>query len=200
MAKYTTQIRTIIQNQSDDFQLFGFTYPIFDEAYRPVLEAKIINRFFFREIGFETVGMFQHYLMTKMNEIMPYYNQLYQSQLIEVDPLVTHKFNDVQTRNTTGNAQAQSNSSGSSNEVYSDTPQGKLTIPQGYATSVTDTLSGSEGTSAQTVTNTDEYIRNLSGNQSGKSESELIMMYRNAIINVDEMILDRLNDLFMQIY
>ena len=200
MAKYTTQLRTLIANQSEEFQLFDFDYPIWDPLYKPVLEAKIINHYFFREIGFETVAMFRHYLKTKLQEIMPYYKQLQESTLIEIDPLVTQRINDIQNRNTSGEANASSESTGTNNEVYSDTPQGKLTVPQGYATSVTDTLGENTGQSTQTVTNTDEYIRSLIGNNSGKSEAELIMKYRDAIINVDNMIIAELNDLFMLVY
>lgn len=67
-------------------------YPIFDENYRSVLNNKIISHFYFREIGQETPDRFNHYLRMKMHEIMPYYNQLYKTTLIEFDPLVSEYF------------------------------------------------------------------------------------------------------------
>ena len=48
MAKYTTQIKTIVESGTP---IFDFDYPIFDPLYRPVLEQKIINHYYFREIG-----------------------------------------------------------------------------------------------------------------------------------------------------
>lgn len=200
MAKYTTQLRTVIANQNDEWQLFDFHYPIFDENYRPILEAKIQDRFYFREIGFETVGMFKHYLRTTLNEIMPYFNQLYLSQLITVDPLVTHRINESLTRTNTGTAEAESESSTSGNEVFSDTPQGKLSNVSDYATNITDNKGASEGKSTQTVNNVETFIRELTGNNSSKSDAQLVAEYRNALINVDELLLNRLNSLFMLIY
>jgi len=53
MAKYTTQIRSIVES---GYPIFDFEYPIFDPAYKGVLEKKILDWYYFREIGFETVG------------------------------------------------------------------------------------------------------------------------------------------------
>lgn len=104
MSKYTTELRYICETFAgyDESQgaskvdevidksrakLFNFTYPIFDEEYRPELEHKIIRHFYTREIGQETVGLFQLELNRTMNDIMPYYNQLYLSARLEFDPL-----------------------------------------------------------------------------------------------------------------
>ena len=61
-------------------------YPIFDENYRETLDTKILKHYYTREIGFETVGLWKFKLNTKMNEIMDYYNQLYESALLEFNP------------------------------------------------------------------------------------------------------------------
>lgn len=115
MSVYTTQVRficeaeaglkksvgyddvnTVIQNAIP--KIFSFSWPIFDESYRNVLETKILKHYYTREIGLETYGLWKLKLDTKMNEIMPYYNQLYKSALLEFNPLY-----DVDiTRNHTG--------------------------------------------------------------------------------------------------
>lgn len=104
MSKYTTELRYVCEhyaglensmgysNINDVIEqsrkwVFNFKYPIFDEAYRPVLETKILKHFYLREIGTETVGEWKLLLDMKMNEIMPYYNQLYESTLVEFHPL-----------------------------------------------------------------------------------------------------------------
>lgn len=141
MSKYTTELRWIIEN-GYDLQLNE--YPIFDENYRQKLNQKIINHYYFREIGFETVGLFRFYLKQTMNEIMPYYNQLYESALLEIDPLNTINFTETLTRtkigndiknfneDTTINSNGDSNSNSTKNtnfkDVESDTPQGMLSI------------------------------------------------------------------------
>ena len=141
MSKYTTELRWVIEN-GYDLQLNE--YPIFDENYRQKLNQKIINHYYFREIGFETVGLFRFYLKQTMNEIMPYYNQLYESALLEIDPLNTINFTETLTRtkigndtknfneDTTVNSNGNSNSNSTQNtnfkDVESDTPQGMLSI------------------------------------------------------------------------
>lgn len=83
MSKYTTELRYLIEN---DFDIGLKNYTIFDENYRKLLNQKIINHYYFREIGMETAELFKRYLNTTMNEIMPYYNQLYKSELLEFNP------------------------------------------------------------------------------------------------------------------
>lgn len=104
MSKYTTEVRyicekaagfdeskgyadvdTIISESLD--KIFSFTFPIFDDNYKDVLCTKILRHYYTREIGFETVGLWKLKLETLMNEIMPYYNQLYESELIKFNPL-----------------------------------------------------------------------------------------------------------------
>lgn len=119
MSKYTTELRYICENYAgldescgynDESvviakartKLFDFEYPIYDEAYKSVLETKIIKHYYFNEIGFETVGMFKHYLNARMNEIMPYYNQLYRSELLEFNPLYDVDLTTDHTRGTEG--------------------------------------------------------------------------------------------------
>lgn len=104
MSKYTTEVRYICENyvgldesvgydNVEDViskarsKVFDFNYPIFDEAYRPVIETKILKHFYTREIGEETVGLWKLRLNSKMNEIMPYFNKLYESELLEFNPL-----------------------------------------------------------------------------------------------------------------
>lgn len=61
-------------------------YPIFDESYREHLNKKILRHFYMQEIGYETEGLFLFELNRKMREIMPYYNQLYLTEKLELDP------------------------------------------------------------------------------------------------------------------
>lgn len=83
MSKYTTELRYLIES---NFNLGLDDYPIFDENYRELLNQKIINHYYFREIGMETAELFKRYLNQTMREIMPYYNQLYKSELLEFNP------------------------------------------------------------------------------------------------------------------
>ena len=91
MSKYTTQLRYIVENYSDPTSrtserinqslpfIFDFDYPIWSEDYRKILERKIIMHYFNKEIGLETVGLWKLYLEERLNLIMPYYNEIYQT-------------------------------------------------------------------------------------------------------------------------
>lgn len=104
MSKYTTEVRFICEhasglNKSEGYnsvndiitlaipKVFNFDFPIFDEAYRNVLLRKILKHYYTREISEETVGLWKLRMDTRLNEIMPYYNQLYKSELLEFNPL-----------------------------------------------------------------------------------------------------------------
>lgn len=170
MSKYTTELRFICETEaglSDSVgyngtadviskarpKIFSFDYPIFDTAYKPTLESKIIRHYYTREIGLETYGLWKLKLEAKMNEIMPYYNQLYKSELIEFNPLYDtdinttgHRDNDVvangnTSSNSTQNRNLKSKDSGTDSrasrdktntwDLYSDTPQGGIRGIQG---------------------------------------------------------------------
>ena len=117
MSKYTMQLREVCEieagleeskgwNDVDEIvensrrKIFG-NYPIFDEQYRSILERKILKHYYMREIGFETVGLFKMKLNNKMNEIMPYYNKLYESELFEYNPLEDTNIKTERDRNGT---------------------------------------------------------------------------------------------------
>lgn len=104
LATYTVEVRRICQaiaeqnkiQTFDDVErmikiaypsIFSDYIPFFDESYKAVLCTKILRHYYTREIGLETVGLWKLKLNTKMAEIMPYYNQLYQSELLKFDPL-----------------------------------------------------------------------------------------------------------------
>lgn len=167
MSKYTTEVRFICETESGLEEskgfnnveeiieaarpkIFSFDFPIFDEAYRSVIETKILRHYYTREIGMETYGLWKLRLMTKLNEIMPFYNKLYESELLKYNPLHdvdmtttnvgrrTGERTDVNTaesnaERTDSNSESTVTSSESngtrntiSRDLYSDTPQGSL--------------------------------------------------------------------------
>lgn len=145
MAKYTTEVRSICETFAgyDERQgyssvseiisksrekIFNFSYPIFDEAYRSVLETKILKHYYGREIGAETVGRWLLWLDTKMNEIMPYYNKLYEIDAIKFNPIYDTDYYKEGTRdgakNEGSNSQSQSNTNSELNSTSIGTNNG----------------------------------------------------------------------------
>lgn len=112
MSKYTTEVRYICESSASlsesagfndiDFILdkaipfvFNFDFPIFDESYRKPLEKKILRTYYTREICEETVGLWKLRLQTKLCNIMPYYNQLYKSALLEFDVFNDYDYTEI---------------------------------------------------------------------------------------------------------
>lgn len=127
MSSYTTEVRYICESYAgltsptdpmydiDEIieqarpKIFNFNYPIFDEAYKPELEHKILSHFYTREIGLETVGLWKLRLKNKMREIMPYYNQLYNSEKLVFDPFINTDYTDENHTDTKDNGTANGN-------------------------------------------------------------------------------------------
>ena len=102
MSKYTTQLRYICEQKAgytestDDYtavinssydQIIHPDTALYDPAYAPVLYKKIIRHYYFDEIGHETVAQFIMRLNLKLDEILPYYNKLYESAALSFNPL-----------------------------------------------------------------------------------------------------------------
>lgn len=168
MSKYTTEVRFICENSAglsesegadnvDSIldkcwnKVFNFDFPIFDENYRQVLCRKILKHYYTREIAHETVGRWKLALNAKLNEIMPYYNQLYKSELLEFNPFYdvdltrsregsgTSNKTSNNTETNSGTSKNVSSGSGKNNtnslNRFSDTPQNSMDT-QGIADSV----------------------------------------------------------------
>ena len=134
MSKYTTEVRFICESvtgrqDSVGFNdvdtiigeaiplIFNFDFPIFDENYREVLCTKILRHYYTREIGLESYGLWKLKLETKLNEIMPYYNKLYNSELLKFNPLYDVDMTTLNTGSKTGeNTNIDSNETNTTND------------------------------------------------------------------------------------
>ena len=202
MAKYTTTIKTLMKNNFD-FQLTE--YPIFDENYRETLNQNILYHYYENEIGFETAPLFRFYLKQKLNEIMPYYNELYKAQKTVLNKLldnvnITETFN----RDTSSNTSSNSTSANNGKSVYLDTPQGNEYKGEmedtNYATNVSFNKNNINDTSSMQGTGLENYIKTITGNNGGKYNIDILNDVKNKLMNIDLMIINDLNELFMQIY
>lgn len=213
MSKYTITIKNLIDNHFD-FQMTE--YPIFDENYRDTLNNNILNHYYENEIGFETAPLFRFYLNQTLNEIMPKYNELYKAQknLIDNNLLLsnTNLTEGLQgTNSTTSSSTSSSTNTGSSNSknLYQDTPQGNISqqdidAQNVYATNITldhnSTSNSISDSSSATGSGTNSYLKTIIGNNGGKYNIDLLNDIKNNLMNIDLMIIDELNDLFMGIY
>jgi hypothetical protein len=198
MSTYTTQLRWFVESGGN---VFDFDYPIFDSNYRSILEKKIIDHYYFREIGLETIAQFKHFLKVKLNTIMPYYNQLYETTGLITKDDYNINLNTVEkhSRTVDSTSTTNSNTTAKGSNVFSDTPQAKLQDLD-YATSLNEDDSEATGESTGSAKTTEEFIIELSGGGGVRYNSDVLMEWRKTFLNIDKMIIDELNDLFMNVY
>lgn len=231
MSKYTTEVRFICETAAGKDSSEGFNseldivnaaYPsifaadltLFDDAYKAVLFPKILLHFYTREIGFETVGLWKHHLNQKLREILPYYNQLYNSELVEFNPLenvnktTTHDERNVGDRDETGRSHSDDTGNASTWDKFSDTPQGGLSGIENdtYLTSANNTTTEHDNdVDNNYTTNTDTvdttvYSHKEIGKTGAVSYSEMLTKWRSTFLNIDAMLISELEDLFMLIW
>lgn len=163
MSKYTTEVRYICEtkaglkesagcNDVDDIiskswnKIFTTKCHFFDEEYRQVLCAKILKHYYLREIGSETEGIWQLWMNTKLEEIMPYYNKLYESALLELDPFkdvdYTKEHEGQSDGTKTNNGESTNRESKSGSDVVTNT--GTVTNNRDIENTGTASSSGSK--------------------------------------------------------
>ena len=204
MAKYTITIKSLIDNNFD-FKMNN--YPIFDENYRNTLNNNILYHYYENEIGFETASLFRFYLNQKLNEIMPYYNELYKVQKKIIDENLLLNNVNLTERLTGSNTTETSSTSQSSNKgknLFQDTPQGQISQTdidnQTWATNLTLNKNDIKDESSATGNGTNEYLKTIVGNNGGKFNIDVLNDIKNNLMNIDLMIINELNDLFMGIF
>lgn len=279
MSKYTTEVRFVCEytaglTSSVDFdeidtkvltpenvaKIFEhITFPIFDENYRIPLETKILQHFYTREIGYETVGLWKLKMRAKLQEIMPYYNQMYESATLagtldffanadyketmsgtRKDTTDTNDTSNITTSHKGSNktehtpkVSTTTTANGESKSATADTPQltvgslfgdtgMQLTNP--YSTNFardedknttkttqdgTDTTTYTPGvtdkienvsTGKDTTNSEEDRTREVKGRYGSASTAVLLKEMRESFLNIDMMVIEELEPLFMALW
>lgn len=259
-TRLTIELRDLVDNGDNSVDIWDFDYPSYYKGQeKTAFERKVIDHYYFRQIGSETVGRFLHQFRTKVKEIMPYYIQLYQSQ--ELMQSIEDPFGNVDIVETfeqetegQGSSQASGTSSGETTNTdstssegsetstntsdktasedkthkYSNTPQGNLSNLDNYLTegSIDDntysediestgtssntnetTSSGSStasstntGSSSSTSKETIKHTLTKKGNQGVNTYAHDMKELRDTFLNIDMMVINELNELFLGVY
>ena len=185
---------------------------------------------------------------------MPYYNKLYESELLEFNPLYnvdikrSHKGSKAGSKEDTGQMSENGSVKGTHNskvngvatslekgtttgdhlDTYADTPQGAVTnlesneyltnarkvidggsnettgnkTTESTALNTTDNTTQTSSTSklVSAVTDTEEYLEQVSGKQGGESYAKMLKEYRSTFVNIDMLVIDELGCLFMNLW
>lgn len=202
MSKYTITIKRLMENNFN----FGLQdYPIFDENYRNSLNNKILKHYYFNEIGQETAEVFKFMLNEKMEEIMPYYNKLYTEQLNLINNLSNNvNLTETFTRDTSSETTSSSSSLNKGKNLFQDTPQGKIfqddIDEQNWATNVNMNKNEINDNSVANGTGIENYIKTVVGNNGKMYGVEVLSKIKNELLNIDMLIINELNELFMGIF
>lgn len=234
-ARYTEVLYNLINNPQTKTKIDEAmsTYPLYESTNqnkeynipniiptREQLNKKILDYYRYREIGFETVGRFLQELEISLNEIMPYYNQLFFSADQDYNIIYNVDYKRTIDRDLSGNTssitessatdstETSANSTSNSKHVTSDTPQNQLSITNkqidtvDYANQVdwnkddaesSGSTSGESSTSASgTGTNKEKEstLETTKGNFGVVSAQDLIKKYRELIINIEQQIIN----------
>ena len=235
MSKYTMELRELFTSikynpplmTKDDVESFFKDYELSDYLTQTQIDTietaniwskdklakKIVNHYYMREIGQETIGLFKHYAKVTMDEIMEEYLPLIYSSSIMYDPLVNVDVTETFTRtanvDNTGNSQSNSSNNSSSIGINSDTPQGQINkqsiLNGSYATSTTGTQADSTINSNTNTTSgsesEEEYTKTTRGNSGVSATAQkMIEQYRDNIRAIDREIIEKLEPLFMGLY
>lgn len=166
MSTYTTEVRWLCEHYAGSEgsidkiihdaipRIFDFSFPIFQGQYREVLCHKILKHYYTREIGEETVGLWKLRMNAKLNEIMPYYNQLYESALLDIHPMTNEKWEENYTGNINGNEDT--NFTGTVTDKQDSTTTGNASTNEDTTNTTTrnDNTTTSSNTTASSNSNT----------------------------------------------
>lgn len=199
MAKYTIQVKTIIESLSGRTEsvglssldeaieiartkIFDFDYPFYDPSQKADFEKWILESILMDEINYETYGLWHLKLRTWMKTNMPYYNKLYESAKLITNPLKNHHLErnteESESGNSTSNGTGTSNDTSTSNvlawNMYSDTPQGGINGLENstYLTNATKDLNDTTTTSDTSTTS-----NNMATSSSSSKGKEIVDGY-----------------------
>ena len=210
MSSYTLELRHIHQTH----KVFNFDYDFYTDSdiIKSKFEQKFIDEYYFHEIGQETVARFQHRLRTRLNKIMPYYKQLYDTEIAakDINFLLNKDLTETFERVVTGESSSINDlivtDHGETNNKESNIENGNasLELDKGSLTNVGKTSlsnnTNSNNTSRDNTNQNEITTLKSQGNIGITSSAELLDKWRSVIINIDQMIIDACDDLFMQVY
>lgn len=154
MSHYTTTVRAICETAAGLTSEVGYNdvnqvlngswdkifeaFPIYEEAHREILCKKILRHYYTEEIAFETVGLWKLALNTKMQEIMPKYNELCSISASITNPL----YNKSVAKEFTGNVTDDKTSTRTDNLKDTHSGDVKTTHTDTRTDDLTDTNGG----------------------------------------------------------
>ena len=211
-SRLTIELRDIVDNVDNSVDIWNFDYDSFYVGdKKKEFERKVIDHYYFRQIGSETVGRFLHQFRTRVREIAPYYKKLYEleEKLLEAgDPFQSYDLTETFKQTSKGSESGTSSGSTTNNDdhvrKYSKTPQGSISNLEDYMTeaeqnTANDTSTSTSQSSGSTNGET-EHTLTRKGNIGVQPLGTEFTANWQSYINIDMMFIEALNDLFLGVY
>ena len=207
MASYTLSLYSL--ENAATFKLFT-DYDFYLEENKKNFEKKFFDKYFDREIYCKNPFVFRRALLGKLNLIMPYYKQIYQTELESKNinfllnkDLKEEFIRDIEN-NVEGSATSTGTTTGESINIFSDTPEGQISNIEKFMSNGTINKANNNTENNSVSHSTGKKKKKTSflsqGNIGVTSSAELLDKWRQVIINIDQLILNELEDLFLDIY
>lgn len=205
IANYDKPQKTKIRNLALEChdKIFDFDYVLSDALDKNQFEIDILNHFMMRRIGFDTVTAFQLYLETKLHEILPYYNLMFDSfkdySLFGSGETITRLQTD--DRNIVNESETNSTGNSISDNRYSKYPENELSDIQD-GSYVTDQNYNQNNNTNNININSNSNDNNVTNETINRSPDDKMKIYRQFLEtkrSVMSMIYKELDSLFYQL-
>ena len=222
----TIELRELVEA---GVNIWDFEYPSFYKGtQKAAFEQKVLDHFWTRQIGQETVGRFLLYFRRTVREIMPYYIQRYESEVMMKDPEIRpldnynmieeYESESSETGSITGQTSGTDTSAGKTGgvNVHSDTPQNTLpigldtegTVALTHASDVEETRgmssmeneSTGSSSSESTGAGTEKHKLTRRGNIGVTTYAQLLEGLRETFLNIDMEVINELDSCFLGVY
>ena len=167
-AKYTMTLDELINEQG--VELFDFTYSLPDFVDKNFLEELFVRKYFFREIGSETINRWKIQLENHWKQLCYTYSDLFEifeKKYLENDVL-TNRDLEITRKN-----------------IFNDTPQSKLVSTTDYATNISEESISYKGSGS---------------NYTGTYKYALLADYAEKLRHIYEEFINECEPLFMQLF
>ena len=198
---------------------FNFDYPLSSHLNKEDFESMILKHFLMRRIGFDTVTAFSIALDAKMNEIMPYYNKLFDAlngwNLLNdgyslTRSLTNSNISSTATSDSTTSSGTSTDTTNSTSDLrYSDTPQqqisdirdGKYVTDYNYNQNSGSSTASSTGLSTSNGTNNSQASGQTNESITKTPESKIAIFneFLTKSKSIYTMIFRDLDELFYQV-
>ena len=181
--------------------VFNFNYPLSNKVNKADFEVMILNHFLMRRLGYETYTAWHIALKTKLNEIMPIYNKMFDAlegwDLFKDGEMISRTTNTTNTDTTSSSNEIETNSTGEniSDQRYSDTPQNELAeVRDGKY--ITDYNYNKDNATSNTTTSGS----NESESNGSRAETEVITRSPADKINVYKQYIESVRSIYSMIF